>query len=147
MALTCIDDGLVRQLEQQSRLRVHVVRLFAVHAEELSIKEAQVLDLARSGGQSVEALRPSAFVGGDHVHVLVQVRLQLVDVVRLGEAAGDARDDDLLVHLPLHVLVLSAAGAGRRGRRCVAVAVWCHCCAVVRSVWSCLEEMCQICVQ
>lgn len=43
-------------------------------------------------------VRPAAVAVADHVDLVVEVVFELVDVAAVGEEAGDARDDDVLLH-------------------------------------------------
>lgn len=97
---TCVNDGLVGELEEHPQLRVHDVRLLGVHAEEGGVELVELLDFAGPSGQTVQPRGPSALVVGDEVDAGEQLLPELVDVGRLGQARRQTGDDHLLAGGP-----------------------------------------------
>jgi len=65
---TCVNYGLVGELEEHPELGVHDVSLLGVHAEKGGVELVQVLDFAGAGGEAVEPRRPPPLVVGDQVN-------------------------------------------------------------------------------
>lgn len=72
----------------------------------------------RKRGKASLTVRPTAIAVADHVDLVVEVVFELFDVAAVGKEAGDAGDDDVLLHRhPARQTRRRDDDVGRRRRR------------------------------